>query len=110
MKIDVNKPEEFKKLTIDDLLKDAVARKDKEAALWLKAQSDDVKTRTRKDGTKYEARKSIVEIRPVYLKKFCGYKPKVSDAKERARLAKKQKIQKELDDKFMQAFAELGIE
>ena len=44
------------------------------------------------------------------MKKFCGYKPKVSDARERARLAKKQKIQKELDDKFMQAFAELGIE
>lgn len=107
MAIDLTKPEEFKKLKIDDLIADAVERNDLEALEWLHTQSNMMKTRTREDGTTYEVRKSIVEIRPNYLKTFLGYKSKGAAAKERAKQAKKDKAQRELDDKFAAAFAKL---
>jgi hypothetical protein len=105
--IDLNNPGEFKNLKLDDLIADAVERKDKKALEWLKEQATSLKTRTRDDGTTYEVRKSIVEIRANYLKDILKYKPKSEVAKERARQAKKEKDKKELEDKFAAAFAQL---
>ena len=106
-KIDVNTAE-LNKLKIDHLIADAVARNDVSALEWLQAESNSMKTRTREDGTTYEVRKSIVEIRPAYLKKFLGYTSKSEASKARAKAQKKEKAQKILDDKFAQAFAKLG--
>ena len=106
-KIDM-KTAELNKLTLDDLIADAVARKDKEALNWLKVEANSMKTRTKEGGATYEVRKSIVEIRPAYLKKFLGYQSKSEAAKERAKEAKKAKAQKKIDDAFAAAFAELG--
>ena len=107
-KIDISKPDTFKKLTIDDLIADAVERKDVKALKWVQKEANSTKERTRDDGTKYEVRKSIVEIRAAFVKDFLGYKSKCEAANERARQAKKEKSQKQLDDKFAAAFALLG--
>lgn len=107
-KIDISNPDTFKKLTIDDLINDALERKDVKALKWLQEEANSTKERTRDDGTKYEVRKSIVEIRAAYVKDILGYKSKSEAAKERARQAKKEKSQKLLDDKFAAAFALLG--
>ena len=107
-KIDITTAE-LNKLTLDNLIQDAVARKDVEALNWLKVQANEMKTRTREDGTKYEVRKSIVEIRPAYLKNFLGYQSKSDAAKERAKAQKKAKAQEKIDKAFEDAFAELGM-
>lgn len=105
--IDINKAE-LNKLTLEDLIADAVERKDVAALEWLQTEANSMKQRTRDDGTKYEVRKSIVEIRPAYLKQFLGYTSKSEVSKQKARAAKKEKAQKALDDKFAAAFAQIG--
>lgn len=107
MAIDLTKPEEFKKLKLDDLIADAVDREDMVALEWLQKESNTMKTRKREDGTTYEVRKSVVEYRPEYLKQFLGYKPKATASKERAKQAKKDKAQRDIDNKFAKAFAKL---
>lgn len=106
--IDINKPDEFKKLKLADLINDAVARKNKEALEWLKVEANSMKTRKREDGTEYEVRKSIVEIRANYVKKFLNYKTKGAAAKERAKQAKAEKQQREIDNMFEDAFKAIG--
>lgn len=100
---------EVNKLTLDDLIKDALARKDKDALEWLKKEANEMKTRKKEDGTTYEVRKSIVEIRPAYLKKFLKYQSKSEAAKQRAKDAKKAKAQQKIDDAFAAAFAALDV-
>ena len=107
MKIDLTKPETFKKLTLDDLINDAVEREDMEALKWLQTQSQIMKDRKREDGTIYKVRKSVVEYRPEYLKKFLKYKPAATPASEKAKQAKRDKAQRELDNKFAAAFKKL---
>lgn len=107
MAINLNKPEEFKKLKLEDLINDAVEREDMEALKWLQEKSNTMKTRKREDGTTYEVRMSVVEYRPQYLKEFLKYKPVATPSKEKAKQAKKDKAQRELDDKFAKAFAKL---
>lgn len=99
--------QELNKLTLEDLIKDALARKDKDALEWLKKEANKMKSRTKEGGGTYEVRKSIVEIRPAYLKKFLGYQSKSEAAKQRAKEAKKAKAQKKIDDAFDAAFAAL---
>ena len=105
-KIDI-KTAELNKLKLEHLIADAVARQDVKALEWLKAEANSMKTRTKEDGTKYEVRKSIVEIRPAYLKEFLGYKSKSEAAKERAKAQKKAKAQQKINDAFEAAFAAL---
>lgn len=105
--IDITQPG-LNKLNLDNLIEDAVARKDADALRWLKEQANEMKTRKREDGTSYKVRKSIVEIRPAYLKTFLNYVSKSEIAKQKAKEAKKAKAQKALDDKFEAAFAEIG--
>lgn len=104
MAIDLTKPELFKKLTLDDLMLDAVERNDEKALRWLQDQSNKMSTRKKEDGTEYKVRQSVVQYRTTYLKEFCGYKPAPAPSKEKAKLAKKDKVQRELDRKFAEAF------
>lgn len=106
--IDTNKPETFKTLTLKDLVADAIQRKNKDALEWLQTQANTMKERSRDDGSKYEVRKSIVEIRAEYVKKFLGYETKSAASKKKAQQAKKEKAQKEIDDLFANAFKQLG--
>ena len=110
MAIDITNPASFSKLTLENLIADAVERKDTEALNWLKVEANTMKDRTRTDGSTYKVRKSIVEIRAVYVKKFLGYTTESEAAKERARKAKLDKAQKKIDDAFAKAFGDLGIE
>lgn len=91
------------KLTLDDLIADAIEREDADAIAWLETEANTDKTRTRSDSTTYTVKKSIVEIRPAYFKKFLNYKTKGTQAKELAKQKKRDKKQKELDDKFAKA-------
>ncbi len=108
MSIDINNQEAIKKLTLDDLIADAVERKDLEALDWLEKEANTLKKRTKPDGSTYEVKKSIVEIRPVYLKEFLSYKPKGSGSSAAAKERKKKEQQKALDKKFADARALLG--
>lgn len=103
--IDITKPETYEKALLPDLINDAVARKDKKALEWLKKESETFKERTRADGTKYKVKKSISEIRPAYLKKFCGYKTKSAASKEKEKARKRQKEQEARNKLFEDAFA-----
>lgn len=106
MAIDINDKEALKKLTLDNLIDDAVERGDIKALDWLEKEANTTKTRKRADGAEYEAKKSIVEIRPEYLKKFLNYK-KTSKSSEESKKRKKDAQQKKLDDKFAKARAKL---
>lgn len=110
MAIDITKPATFNNLKLNDLIADAVERKDEKALKWLKEQANTMKDRTRNDGSTYKVRKSIVEIRAEYVKKFLGYTTESEAAKARARQAKLDKAQKKIDDAFADAFKALGID
>ena len=107
MAIDLNNIESCRKLTLNDLVKDAVERKDKEALVWLQEQSTTMVNRTKEDGTTYQVNKSIVAIRAEYFKKFLNYKPKGKHSAEQARQRKREKKAKEVADMFAYAFAML---
>ena len=107
MAIDISKQEELRRLKLEDLIADAVERKDKDALTWLKEESAKKDVRTKEDGTKYEVDKSIVSIRSNYLKKFLGYKPASTLSKEAMKARKREKREKEREDMFNQAFADL---
>ena len=103
MAIDLNNSDVLKKLTLDDLIADAVERKDMAALEWLEKEANTTKERTKQDGTKYEVKKGIVEIRAAYIKKFLGYEPKGKASNAAAKKRAKEKKQKELNDKFKAA-------
>lgn len=105
--IDITKPETYKKAELPDLIADAVDRNDMEALKWLEEESGKLKERTRADGTKYMVKKSISEIRPDYLKKFCGYKTKSSLSKENEKARKRQKEEEARKKMFADAFAKI---
>ena len=107
MAIDLNNLEACRKLTLKDLIADAVERKDKKALVWLQEQSETMVDRTKEDGTTYKVNKSIVSIRSEYFKKFLDYKPKGKLSAEQAKQRKREKKAKEVADMFANAFAML---
>ena len=107
MAIDLNNLEACRKLTLKDLVADAVERKDKKALAWLKEQSETMVDRTKEDGTTYKVNKSIVSIRAEYFKKFLNYQPKGKISAEQAKQRKREKKAKEVADMFADAFAML---
>lgn len=107
MALDISSQDAIKKITLFNLIDDAAERGDIEALEWLEKEANTKKTRTKADGTKYEVNKSIVEIRPLYLKKFLNYKPKESKSSEAAKARKKEAAQKKLNDKFAEARAKI---
>lgn len=90
-------------MSIDDLIADAVARKDKAALLWIQKESNRKDTRT-KDGEEIEVAHSITTLKFDYAKKFLGYTPKdkVKNYAELRRRAQEKK-KRELEDKFAAA-------
>ena len=95
--------EEFKKATLEDLVLDAVARKDEKAFAWLKAESGKKDKRTR-NGVNIEVSKNITSIRADYAKKFLGYKPKSKQSAEALRKRKQEKAEQARLALFDEAF------
>ena len=98
---------EYKKATLEMLVGDAVARKDKKALDWLKTESGKMENWTR-NGVTFKVNKNISTIRADYAKKYLGYKPKSTQSAEQARKRKQEKAEKERLDMFAQAFDALG--
>ena len=107
MAIDLNNQEQLKKLSLDDLINDAVERKDKKALEWLENESKSMTTRKRKDGTTYEVSKSIIEIRANYLKLFLGYEPKGKKAAAEQRAKKRKEKREQIAKKFEEAYEKI---
>lgn len=107
MSINLSSQEAIRKLTLIDLINDAVERNDKEALKWLETESGKKVERRKEDGTTYEVDKSIVSIRAEYIKKFLDYKPASTLSKEAAKARKREKREKERADLFAQAFSKL---
>lgn len=99
--------EEYKNAKLDDLVADAVARKDKKALEWLKAESAKKDNRTR-NGVNIKVSKNINAIRADYAKKFLNYKPKSKQSAEALRKRKQEKAEQARLELFEKAFAELG--
>ena len=99
--IDINnmKTNEIK---LEDLIKDAVDRKDMEALQWLKTESAKEIECKGKNGTTIMKRQPVHKYRTRYLELFCGYKKS-----EVVKATAKQKSDKKLADMFDAAFAQL---
>lgn len=99
--------QEIMKMSLDDLIVDAVARKDKKALTWI--QKEVAKKDIRKKGDEeIEVAHSLTTLKFDYAKMFWGYTPKDKNknyAELRRRAQEKKK--RELEDKFAQAFAAL---
>lgn len=97
----------YKKAKLEDLVSDAVARKDKKALEWLQIESAKKENRTR-NGSTFKVNKNITTIRAEYAKKYLNYKPKSKQSAETLRKRKQEKEEKKRQDLFAQAFAQLG--
>lgn len=86
--------EEYQKAKLDDLVNDAIARKDKKAFDWLNAESAKKENRTR-NGVTTKVAKNIASIRAMYAKNFLGYKTNSKKAAEAARKRKQEKAEQE---------------
>lgn len=86
--------EEYQKAKLNDLVNDAVARKDKKAFDWLNTESAKKDERVRK-GVKTKVQRNIAAIRAEYAKKFLGYKTNSKKAAEAARKRKQEKAEQE---------------
>ena len=76
MAIDISNQELIRKLTLQDLIDDAIERKDKEALRWLEDEAFKQVTRKKKDSDEtVEVTNPIISIRAAYLRKFLGYEP-----------------------------------
>ena len=85
---------EYQKAKLNDLVCDAIARKDKKAFDWLNAESAKKDDRVRK-GVKIRVQRNIAAIRAEYAKKFLGYKTNSKRAAEAARKRKQEKAEQE---------------
>lgn len=104
--IDVSNPDSIKAIkSVDVLIEDATERKDIKALTWLQAEAYSTKTRKRDDGTTFEVKKSITEIRAAYIKKFLNYRTKSEASKAKSKQAKKDREKERLDEAFAKAFA-----
>lgn len=76
MAIDITNQSAIRKLTLQDLVDDAVERKDKAALRWLEDESSKQVMRKKKNSDEMvEVTKPIISIRAEYLKTFLGYTP-----------------------------------
>ena len=96
---------EIMAMSIDNLIADAVARKDKEALLWIQQESSKKDIR-KKDDQEIEVAHSITTLKFDYAKRFLGYTPKdkVKNYAEMRRRAQEKK-RKALEEKFAAALA-----
>jgi hypothetical protein len=105
MAIDITNQEQIRKLTLDDLMEDAVERKDKEALRWLEDEAFKTTTRKNKAGEEITVSKPLISIRAEYLRKFLGYVP----APSKSYNSEKEKAKRDAEKraKFAAAFARL---
>lgn len=99
---------EIMAMSLDDLIADAIARKDKSAIQWLQKETARKDIRKR-DGKEVEVSHSIISLKFDYAKKFLGYEPKdkvrnYADVRRR----NQEKKQRELEDKFAAALDAIG--
>ena len=107
MAIDITNMTAIRKLTLDDLIDDAVERGDMDALRFLEDESGKKITKTKEDGTTYEINNPIISIRAEYLKKYLGYVPQSKKNAEEKKNADKAKREKARADKFAEAFKKL---
>ena len=107
MALNPNEVEEYRKTTLDNLIADAVERKDEDGLIWLQEESKKKIKRVKADGTTTLVYKPMPAIRSEYAKKFLGYKVKGKQSAEEQRKRKQAKKEKEMADKFAKAFAQL---
>jgi len=109
MAIDLTNQEKIRKLKRDDLIADAVERKDKTALRWLEDEFFKQVPVKDKDGKDTDAMKPkpLITIRSEYLVKFLGYKPTVNYFKV-AREKKKAEREKALRNAFEEAFRKIN--
>lgn len=107
MAIDITSKEAIRKLTLKHLVDDAVERKDIKALQFLKEKANKKETKTKEDGTTYEAKSNIIKIRTEYLKKYYDYVPQSELSKEAKRAQQKAKREKDKSDMFNDAFKAL---
>lgn len=107
MAIDLSSQEEIQKLKLEDLVADAVERKDEVALNWLQDESSKTVERKRSDGTTFAVDKSILSIRAEYIRKFLNYTPASALSKEEAKARKREKREKARSEMFAQAFAQI---
>ena len=101
---------EFKNATLEVLVGDAIARKNKEALEWLKHESS-VKVKRKRKGsdTEFEVNQTITKIRAEYAKRFLDYNPDKKKDNELARQRKKEEEEKARQDFFAKAFEQLKV-
>lgn len=103
--IDIKDQAAIRKLTLEDLINDAVERNDKEALRWLEDEAFKMVERKKKDSDEtVEAANPIISIRAEYLRKFLGYVPSYKTYNKEAARAKREAEKKAL---FAAAFAKL---
>lgn len=94
-------------MSLDDLIADAVARKDKQAILWIQKEAYK-KDKRKKDDKEIEVAHSLTTLKFDYAKKYWGYTPKDKTKNyEELRRRAQEKKRKELEDKFAAALAAL---
>lgn len=94
---------EIMAMSVDDLIADAVARKDKSAIHWIQKEMNRKDIR-KKDDKEIEVAHSLTTLKFDYAKKFLGYTPtdKVKNYAEQRRRAQEKK-KRELEEKFAAA-------
>lgn len=92
----------IQKLKLEDLIADAVERKDEAAIAWLKAEAMKMVERKGKDGSAKQMYQPVNMFRIEYLSKFCGY-----EKKSAVKMTAEQKRKRKLDDMFNEALAQI---
>ena len=98
--IDINNMD-INKLTLEDLVNDAVDRNDMEALKWLQDESSKEIECKGKDGTIMKCQ-PVYKYRRRYLELFCGYKKE-----QPVKMTAKQKSDQKRKAMFDAAFAQL---
>jgi len=101
--IDTTNQAAIRKITLKDLVDDAVERNDKPALRWLEDESGKQVERKKSDGTVYMVDKTIVAIRAEYLRKFLDYVPSTNYS-----AAAKAKAKEAKSAMFAEAFKKVG--
>ena len=99
----------IKDITLDVMISDAVARKDKDGLTFLQTESSKRVSRKKKNSEEtIEYDNPLNVYRNGYLKKI-GYKTKAERGSDIEKQTKKERARKERDDKFAKAFADLEL-
>lgn len=93
---------DLRKLTLNDLINDAIERGDSTALEWLKEEAKKKVEYKGRDGLITQKCQLVSMFRIKYLEKFCGYTRKGA-----VRFAASKKREQMLDDMFEKAFAKI---